>query len=133
MTERKPPGLDFETWVDRQIREAEERGAFQDLPGAGKPLENLNRPYDDTWWLKEKMAREGLSFLPPALALRKEIEDALDQASHAPTEAAVRRLLDPVNDKIAEALRRPPAGPPLGRGPVDVEEFLRDWRTRRSG
>ncbi|NED90626.1 DUF1992 domain-containing protein, partial [Streptomyces sp. SID11233] len=36
MTQRKPPGLDFESWIDRQIREAEERGEFRAL--AGKPL-----------------------------------------------------------------------------------------------
>ncbi|MDI5961433.1 DUF1992 domain-containing protein [Streptomyces sp. SL13] len=132
MTERKPPGLDFESWVDRQIREAEERGAFKDLPGAGKPLESLDRPYDETWWLKQKMASEGLSFLPPALALRKEAEDTLEQASRAPSEAAVRRLLEPLNDRIAAAVRRPPPGPPLGLRPIDVEDFLREWRTRRS-
>jgi hypothetical protein len=133
VTERKPPGIEFETWVDRQIREAEQRGAFKDLPGAGSPLEGLDRPYDETWWLKEKMAREGLSYLPPALALRKAVEDGLEQASRAPSEAAVRRLLEPLNERIAEALRRPPPGPPLGRGPVDVEAFLEDWRARRAG
>jgi hypothetical protein len=26
MTERKPPGIGFQTWVERQIREAMERG-----------------------------------------------------------------------------------------------------------
>jgi hypothetical protein len=38
MTERKPPGINSETWVDRQIREAVRR------PLAGPPL-NLT-PYD---------------------------------------------------------------------------------------
>lgn len=132
MTERKPPGLDFETWIDRQIREAEERGDFKDLPGAGKPLENLDRPYDETWWLKEKMAREGLSFMPPSLALRKEAEDALDQARRAPTDSAARRIVEALNVKIAEALRRPPAGPPLRLSVIDIDAFLRD-RARAAG
>lgn len=29
-TERKSPGVSFETWIDRQIREATERGEFDD-------------------------------------------------------------------------------------------------------
>ncbi|WP_037834016.1 DnaJ family domain-containing protein, partial [Streptomyces sp. NRRL S-481] len=37
MTERKPPGVDFGSWVDKQIRDAETRGEFDRLPGAGKP------------------------------------------------------------------------------------------------
>ena len=32
MTERKPPGVSFESWVDKQIREAEARGEFAELP-----------------------------------------------------------------------------------------------------
>lgn len=47
--------MQFENWVDRQIREAMERGEFDNLPGAGKPLE-LD-PSED-WWIKAKMARE---------------------------------------------------------------------------
>lgn len=35
MTERKPLGVSFESWIDKQIREATERGEFQNLPGAG--------------------------------------------------------------------------------------------------
>jgi hypothetical protein len=35
MTERKPPGVSFDGWVDKQIREAEQRGEFSELPGFG--------------------------------------------------------------------------------------------------
>ena len=38
MTERKPPEISFASWIDQQINEAAERGAFDNLPGAGKPL-----------------------------------------------------------------------------------------------
>ncbi|CAM5697666.1 hypothetical protein SALBM217S_00851 [Streptomyces griseoloalbus] len=31
--------------------------------------------YDELWWVERKMAREGMSVLPPTLALRKEAED----------------------------------------------------------
>lgn len=131
MTERKPPGISFETWADRQIREAEERGAFADLPGKGKPLPSLDRPYDDLWWVKEKMARESLSFLPPTLVLRKEAEDALAAVEDAPSERVVREILTEVNDKILEAIRRPPPGPLLNLVPFDIDEIVREWRERR--
>ena len=38
MTERKPPGVSWETWIDRQIREGMERGDFDHLPGHGQPI-----------------------------------------------------------------------------------------------
>jgi len=65
MTERKPPGVGFETWVERQLREAAERGAFDDLPGAGKPIPDLDKPHDELWWVKQKLRRENFSYLPP--------------------------------------------------------------------
>lgn len=131
MTERKPPGLDFESWVDRQIREAAERGDLDDLPGAGKPLPSLDKPYDDLWWVKEKMEREGLSYLPPTLALRKEAQDALAEAGHAPSERRVRQIIADINEKIRAAVRNPPDGPPLNLSPYDVEAVVRDWREHR--
>lgn len=133
MTERKPPGITFESWADRQIREAEERGAFADLPGAGKPLPDADAPYDETWWLKRKMREEGLSHLPPTLALRKEAQDALAAARRASSEKQVRRIVTEINDKIREAIRRPMSGPPLDLAPYDVEGVVAEWRGRSEG
>ncbi|WUH92403.1 DUF1992 domain-containing protein [Streptomyces sp. NBC_00433] len=131
MTERKPPGVSFETWADKQIRDAERRGDFAALPGAGKPLPSLDAPYDELWWIRGKMQREGLSALPPSLVLRKEAEDAMEAVARAATEAQVRRIVGEINDKLREALRRPPEGPPLGRGLFDVEQVVADWRAAR--
>ncbi|TJZ56859.1 DUF1992 domain-containing protein [Streptomyces piniterrae] len=130
MTERKPPGVPFETWVDKQIREATERGDFANLPGAGKPLPSLDQPYDELWWVKDKMVRENLSYLPPSLVLRKEAEDALEAAASAPSEAALRRILTAVNERIHAALRTPLEGPPLNLTPFDIDQLAREWRTR---
>ncbi|MFZ4300584.1 DUF1992 domain-containing protein [Streptomyces cinereoruber] len=132
MTERKPPGVSFESFVDKQIREAAERGEFRSLPGFGKPLPDDTAPYDELWWIKGKMHREGASVLPPALALRKEAEDAEAAVAGAVSESQVRRILGEVNTKIAEALLRPPAGPPLNLKPFDVEAAVERWRAARS-
>ncbi|MGX1561736.1 DnaJ family domain-containing protein [Streptomyces sp. NPDC055506] len=133
MTERKPPGVDFESWVDKQIRDAETRGEFERLPGAGKPLPaDVDSAYDELWWIKRKMAREGFSVLPPALALRKEAEDALVAALAAPSERIARKIITEINDKIREMMFKPPPGPPLGKKPYDVEDVVRQWRERRA-
>lgn len=131
MTERKPPGVPFESWVDKQIRDAEGRGEFARLPGAGKPLP-ADTSYDELWWIKDKMAREGLSVLPPALALRKEAEDALAAAYAAPSERIARKIITEVNVKIRDMMFKPPPGPPLGMKPYDVEEVVGQWRERRT-
>ncbi|MEU3506658.1 DUF1992 domain-containing protein [Streptomyces longwoodensis] len=133
MTERKPPGVPFESWVDKQIRDAQRRGEFERLPGAGEPLPpGLESSYDELWWIKRKMAREGLSVLPAALALRKEAEDALEAAWAAPSERVVRRIITEVNVRIRDMMFKPPPGPPLGKKPYDVEAVVREWRERRA-
>ena len=131
MTKRKPPGVSFETWIDRQIREATDRGEFDDLPGAGKPIPDLDKPHDDAWWIKEKLRRENLSYLPPAAALRKKAERALAEVSQAKSEGEVRAIVTAINEKIAEAIKKPPSGPPVDIVPFDVEGVVRDWRERR--
>ncbi|WP_155055582.1 DnaJ family domain-containing protein [Streptomyces blattellae] len=132
MTERKPPGVPFESWVDKQIRDAERRGEFARLSGAGQPLPpGSDTTYDELWWIKEKLAREGLSVLPPSLALRKEAEDALVAAYAAPSERIVRKIVTEINVKIREMMFKPPPGPPLGMKPYDVEDVVRQWRERR--
>lgn len=78
------------------------------------------------------MHREGIApVLPPALALRKEAEDAREAAGRAASEAEVRRIVAGINEKIEAALRRPPAGPPLRLTPFDAEELVHQWRSRR--
>lgn len=133
MTERKPPGITFESWADRQIREATERGELDNLPGAGEPLRGLNKPYDELWWVKAKMEREGLSHLPPSLALRKEAQDARAAALRAPSEVMVRKIVTEINAKIEAAIQRPPEGPPHRLSPFDLDAVLREWRERREG
>jgi Domain of unknown function (DUF1992) len=130
MTERKPAGLRWESWIDRQVRLAEERGEFADLPGAGRPIPDLDKPFDELWWVKDKLRREGLSYMPPSIALRKEAHDTLEAASRARSEDEVRELVADLNAKIRDANRRGIRGPSLMLVPYDVERVVRDWRRR---
>ena len=133
MTERKPPGVGFGTWVERQIHEATKRGEFDNLPGAGKPIADLDEPHDELWWVKRKLRRENFSYLPPTMALRKEAEDALEAASRAASEAEVRRIVADINTRIVEGNRKAAAGPPLNLMPFDVERVVTAWRDRAGG
>ena len=130
MTERKPPGVGFGTWVERQIREATERGAFDNLPGSGKPIPDLDKPHDELWWVRQKLRREDLAYLPATMALRKEAEDALEAAKRAPSEAEARRIVADINARIVEGNRKATSGPPLNLMPFDAERVVSAWRRR---
>lgn len=132
MTARRPPGISWESWIDKQIRDAEERGEFDDLPGTGQPIPGLGKPFDEMWWVKNKLQREGLSYMAPSVALRKEAHDALDAASRAQSEAEVRRLIADINEKIRAANRMGIRGPSLNLMALDVERVVEAWR-RRTG
>jgi Domain of unknown function (DUF1992) len=128
MTERKPRGIRFESWIDRQIHEAAERGDFKALPGTGAPLRDLDKPHDEMWWVKRKLRNENLSYLPPSLALRKEAHDALEGAARAATEAEVRERIAAINEKIRDAIRIGIRGPEINLAPFDVERIIEEWR-----
>ena len=53
----KSPGESFEAHVDRVIREATERGEFDDLPGEGKPIPGAGAKDDEGWWLRKWVKR----------------------------------------------------------------------------
>lgn len=126
MTERKPTGMPVETWVERQIRAAQERGDFDDLPGAGKPLPN--RPGGALEWMAQKLRDENLDApLPPSLAIPKEIEALPATLRKLRTEREVRALIEDLNARIETVHRNPPQGPPLRLGPLDVDEVLAAW------
>jgi len=128
VTRRRPPGTSFRSWIDRQLDDAHDRGEFDELPGAGKPIPGLGKPYDELWWIKQKLRRENLSYLPPSLALRKAAHDALAEAAEAKSEGEVRRILAGINRQIVEANRKPAPGPAVMLVPFNVEAVVRRWR-----
>ena len=120
----RPPPVGFESWIEQQIREAQERGVFDHLPGAGKPLSGLDEPHDPMWWVKRKLRDENLSLLPDALQVRLDLQEALQ----ARTEAELRETLANLNQRIARLNSRVTEGPPTTLAPVDVEAVVRRWR-----
>jgi hypothetical protein len=119
----------YESRIDRAIREGQERGEFDDLPGTGKPLRNSWQGYVEDWWIHELAQREELSgALPPALRLRREVEDLPATVAKKPSEQSVRAHIEDVNARIEHARRNQLDGPPVTVAPVDVELFVRKWR-----
>lgn len=121
----------FETALDRQIREATERGAFDNLPGAGKPIPDLDGPHDELWWVKQLVRREEVSLIPPSLALRREVQDIQDTVAREWKEATVRRIVTDLNERIAAAIRIPLEGPPVQVRQLDVDSVVAAWRAAR--
>lgn len=122
----------YESWVDRQIREAEERGEFNDLPGAGKPLPGSGEHYDEEWWLKDLVRREKLTGLAPAtLALRREVEELEARLAKMSSERAVRVYLADLNARIVKANRGVLDGPPVVVQLIDADDTVDRWNQTR--
>ena len=119
--------------IDRQIAEAEQRGAFADLPGAGKPLPDAGEPLHEDWWLRSYIRRGelGAEALPTTLRLRKEIEDLPATLARKRDEAAVREAVADLNKRIRSAMIGPVDGPAVSLRVVDVDDALRVWRHER--
>ena len=134
MTERKPPEISFASWIDQQINEAAERGAFDNLPGAGKPLPSRGEAEDGQAWLREYLRREGVSaeeLLPLPLKLRKEVERLTETVHDLRSEREVREVVTEINRRIMD-WRRIPLGPPIFLPLVDEEIMVSRWRDGRS-
>lgn len=134
MTERKPAGMSFTSWIDQQIDEARDRGVFDNLPGAGKPLPKRREADDGLTWVRELLRREGLptdELLPTPLKLRRQSERLAESVPELGSEEEVRAAVAELNRQIAE-WRRIPHGPPIFVRLVDADAMVTRWRNRRA-
>lgn len=90
----------FESFVDRQIREAMERGEFDDLPGSGRPIPGSGRPYEPNWWVRSFLERERSD--DRRLADFQRIEVRLGAVWSLGSETAVRDAVERLNVEIAD-------------------------------
>ena len=81
--------------------------------------------------MKAKLRRERLSYLPPTLAIRKELEEAREAIAAASRETVVRRIIGDINQRIREVNRRGAEGPPSTVMPLDEEAVVSRWRAQR--
>lgn len=136
VTERKPRGMSFTSWIDQQILDAQRRGVFDDLPGAGKPL-NLKPGNGGDYgqeWVRDYARREGVrpeEFLPTPLRLRRETEKLAEAVPDMRSEDEVREAVSDLNRRILE-WRKFPDGPPIYVRLVNKDQMLAAWHEARA-
>ena len=124
--------MSFSSWIDQQIADAEKRGVFDNLPGAGKPL-NIKPTGDGDYgqaWIRDYARREGVpaeEFLPTPLKLRKEIERLAETVEQMRSDEEVRSVVADLNRRIVE-WRRIPVGPSIFVRLVNSDELAARWR-----
>jgi len=124
------PGARVESIAERKIREATERGEFDDLPGQGKPLNLDDR--DPNWWVKGLLEREQLKMpLPTTLQLRREAREIDETVAGLRHESAVRDHVEALNERILDSHRRRVDGPPVVTAKLDVDAVVARWKERR--
>ena len=120
-------------FVETAIQIAIRRGEFDDLPGAGKPLEGMGTHHDPDWWIRRKIESENLTGLgPPAILLRaedRELDANLDNLSR---ESDVRDVIEDFNSRVVAARRQLQGGPPVVTKTRDVDAEVAAWRERRA-
>jgi hypothetical protein len=130
VTQRKPPELSIESWVEQQIQQAQRDGLFDDLPGQGRPLQ-VDDGADPYWWAKQLLRREQVDYVPPALALRRSVEKALAALPSLSDEGRVRTLLAGLDAEIRRFNATVTSGPPTTQAPLDIEAIVASWRRAR--
>jgi hypothetical protein len=89
--------LSREALIDRKIREAQEAGAFDDLPFQGEPLPLVDDSAAGDWALAYRMLK-GARFAPPWIETDKEVRALLAEREtileRAPGSSAVGRQRD---------------------------------------
>ncbi len=95
-------GPDWETLIERQIREAMQEGKFDDLPYQGEPLPNDDNPYAGTWGLAFHMLKSA-RVAPPWIEADKEVRELLRRrdAVLARAEAGPRGASERRRDRAA--------------------------------
>jgi DnaJ family protein C protein 28 len=80
-TEVKKP-RDWEHWIDQQIREAQEQGEFDNLPGSGQPLDLAENPFAQEREMAFKILKDS-GYAPDWIELDKAIRGKLERARTA--------------------------------------------------
>lgn len=86
--------------VERRIQEAMERGEFDNLPGAGKPIHIDEPPVlnSDLWWALKILKQAG--FVPDEVRWRKQIDELRARMHDAGTEEDLRQIVCQMNELI---------------------------------
>jgi len=121
---RYPIMFAFQKIVEKRIKDAQERGDFEDLPGHGEPI-NI----EDDSHIPEEMRLtykilKNADCLPPELQLRKEIRQMEDLLEGIPDEKEKYRQIKKINYKIMQLNMMGRGSPLMGETEIYYKKLL---------
>ncbi|GLI02845.1 DnaJ family domain-containing protein [Phytohabitans aurantiacus] len=122
----------IESMIEARIKAAQRDGEFDDLPGAGKPIPGKGEPYDENWWVKDFIRREGIGevMLPASIKLARDVEQLPERIRKLPSEQRVRETVAELNSRITDYHLRP-SHPFVSVRRVDADEMAAAWRAAK--
>jgi hypothetical protein len=118
--------------ADRRIEEAMREGKFDNLAGAGKPLDLEPMPADEnarvTWWMLRIL--KGADFTPDEIRMRRQIESLKGELASATTPARVAALVKLVNGLVHQLNTLGTNAIHIAVAPVSLEVELERLRER---
>jgi len=117
--------------VEKRIKEAEEQGAFDNLPGKYKPLklEDYSNVPEDLRLAYKILKNAG--YLPPELQLKKEINRMEDLLEHISDEKEAYKLVKEINLKIMKLNMMGKRSPLLEEHQLYYKKILQKIKERR--
>ena len=119
--------------VESAIEAAARRGDFDDLPGAGKPLD-LPDTHDPDWWVNQRIASGDIdteALLPVVVLLRKEYEARDETLAALPDESSVREYAEDFTERVHQDRRANPFQRMLAPA-WDADDAVARWRQVRA-
>ena len=119
--------------ADRRIEDAMKEGKFDNLPGAGKPLELEPMPAEEnarlTWWALRILKNN--DFTPEEIRWRKAIDHLKSRLAKATQEAEVVRLVAQANELVRKINTLGTNALNTAVAPLDEGEYLQRLRERQ--
>src|SRR5437870_8173348 len=88
--------------AEKRIEDAMREGKFDNLAGAGKPLDLEPMPADEnarmTWWMLRIL--KGADYTPDEIRLRRQIESLKGELASAATERRIAALVKTINGLV---------------------------------
>ncbi|TWI75605.1 uncharacterized protein DUF1992 [Desulfobotulus alkaliphilus] len=96
--------------AEEKIKEAQQKGAFNNLEGAGRPLPEENMAIPEDLRMAYRMLKTA-DCLPPELEMRKEIHSTAELLTATPDLAEKQKILTRLNVLIRKANMSQPTRP----------------------
>ncbi|MFC7375705.1 MULTISPECIES: DUF1992 domain-containing protein [unclassified Brachybacterium] len=129
---RRPPMAPDVARVESALEQARARGDFDDLPGAGKPL-NLPDTHDPDWWIRQRVQDGDIdrdALLPVVMLLRREFERREETLAELPTEEAAREYAEDYTRRVHDDRRANPLQRTIAPE-MYPEDAAKRWRELR--